>query len=324
MFLDMKKSLLCPVLLSICVLMMGYISLKISRVDAKVVELARPARLFNPKLIESNFAPKKEWEVHISKDHDAFFYVVSQQTFNWLGRGMQAVVFETQDGRYVVKFFQVGRLKDPSSRGVMKNLFSTESEAKRTERLNHREEIFSSSKMCFEELQDETGIVYVHLNKTHDKIHGMKLVDKYGQSHRIRGDDACFVVQKKAKLIIPIFVSLMEQGKVDQAKQRIDQIFDLLLSLARKGFVDGDDALIRNNNIGFTGDRAIYIDTGHIFRTQNLDVRERMKYEFQVRLDPLEHWLNVMYPELGAYYKERRENILAALKKEKADAVAAA
>ena len=303
--------------------MMGYISLKLSRVDAKVVELARPARLFNPKLIESRFSPKKEWDVRISKDHDAFFYVVSQQTFNWLGRGMQAVVFETQDSRYVVKFFQVGRLKDPGARGVMKNLLSGESESKRTERLNHREEIFSSSKMCFEELQDETGIVYVHLNRTRDKIHGMKLVDKYGQSHRIRGDDACFVVQKKAKLVIPLFVSLMEQGNIEQAKQRIDQIFNLLLSLARKGFADGDDALIRNNNIGFTDDRAIYIDTGHLFRAHNLDVRERMNYEFQVRLDPLEHWLNVMYPKLGAYYKESRENILASLQQEKTDTAAA-
>ena len=112
-------------------------------------------------------------------------------------------------------------------------------------------------------------------------------------------------------------VSLMEKGDVDQAKQRIDQIFDLLLSLARKGFADGDDALVRNNNIGFSTDRAIYIDTGHLFRAQNLDVFERMQYEFQVRLDPLEHWFNVMYPVLGEYYSQRREAILTALQQEK-------
>ncbi len=313
----MKRITLSTLLLVFCVLMMGLMALKLSRVDLKVEELARPARLFNPRLIECNFAPRKEWDVHISKDHDAFFYVVSQQTFNWLGRGMQVVVFETQDGRYVVKFFQVGRLKEETPRGFFEDLVSGESESKRQERRNHREELFSSSKMCFEELQDETGIVYVHLNRTRDKIHGMKLVDKYGQSHRIRGDDTCFVVQKKAKYIIPTFITLMEKGDVDGAKHRIDQVFDLLLSLARKGFADGDDALVRNNNIGFAPDRAIYIDTGHIFRTQNLDVYERMMYEFKVRLDPLEHWLNVMYPDLGAYYAERREALLTQLKQEK-------
>lgn len=292
-------------------------TIKVGQLDEKASELARPARLFNPKMIESKFAPRKEWDVRISKDHDAFFYVVSQQTFNWLGRGMQVVVFETQDGRYVVKFFQLSRIKEEPSRGFFKDLFSSESNAKRQERRDHREELFSSSKMCFEELQDETGIVYVHLNRTKDKIHGMKLVDRYGQSHRIRGDDTCFVVQRKAKPVIPTFVSLMEKGDVAGAKARLEQIFDLLLALAHKGYVDGDDALIRNNNIGFSSDRAIYIDTGHIFHAQNLDAYERMQYEFKVRLDPLEHWLNVMYPELGAYYQERREAILAALQEGK-------
>jgi hypothetical protein len=61
-------------------------------------------------------------------------------------------------------------------------------------------------------------------------------------------------------------------------------VIDLLVSLARKGFADGDDALIRNNNIGLQKTQAVYIDTGHIFRAQNLDVLERMRYEFQVRL----------------------------------------
>jgi hypothetical protein len=313
----MKKITVSSVLLILCALMMAILALKLSRIDTKVDELARPARLFTPKLIEAKFAPRKEWDVNVSKDHDAFFYVVSQQTFNWLGRGMQVVVFESQDGRYVVKFFQLGRLKEPESRGFLKNIFSSEPESKRQERRTHREELFTSSKMCFEELQEETGIVYVHLNKTKDKIHGMKLVDKYGQSHRIRGDDTCFIVQKKVKFVIPTFVSLMEKGEVEKAKQRIVQVFDLLLSLARKGFVDGDDALVRNNNIGLATDRAIYIDTGHICRVQNLDVYERMLYEFRVRLDPLEHWLNVMYPDLGAYYAERREAMLDQLKQEK-------
>lgn len=313
----MRKSAFLTGLLLACAVMMGYITLKISRIDDKMGELVRPSRLFNPHMISSNFSYRPEWDVRISKDHDSFFYVVSQQTFNWLGRGMQVVVFETQDERYVVKFFQVNRLKDPDEKGYFARLVSGESKERALDRLNHREEIFSSSKMCFEELQEETGIVYVHLNRTRDKIHGMKLVDKFGQSHRIRGDDTCFIVQKKAKYLIPTFVSLMDKGDIAGAKRRIDQVIDLLLSLARKGFADGDDALIRNNNIGLTKERAVYIDTGHLFRAQNLDVLERMRYEFQVRLDPLEHWLNVMYPDLGDYYRSKRDETLTMLLQEK-------
>lgn len=309
----MKRVIFAIGLGLINLILLCVIFVKASRVDTKIDLVARPARLFHPNNIEAAFEPRPDWEVRMSPDLDRFFYVVSQQTLYWLGRGMQAVVFETQDQKYVVKFFLLGRLREPISRGFFKDLFSKETPEKRQTRLHHREEIFSSSKMCFEELQDETGIVYVHLNRTQDKIKGIKLVDKYGQSHRIRGDDTSFVVQKKAVYIVPTIASLMEQNKVEKARARIDQIFALLLSLANKGFVDGDDALIRNNNIGFTSDRAIYIDTGHLFRAQDLNVAERMQYEFTVRLDPLERWLNVAYPELGEYYRQRRAQIVAQL-----------
>ncbi len=313
----MKKKVLSVGAMVLCASILVYLTVQTIRIDEKLSHIARPSRLFNPKLIESHFLPKKEWDVKITSDHNRFFYVVSQQTLRWLGRGMQAVVFETQDEKYVVKFFQLGRLKEDDSHGVIKSIVSGDSKEKRQERLTHREEIFSSSKMCFEELQDETGIVYVHLNRTKDKIHGVKLVDKNGQSHRIRGDNASFVVQRKAQLLVPTIIAHMESGCLDLAKARIDQILDLLLSMAKKGFVDGDDALIRNNNLGLTENRAIYIDTGHLFRAHNLDVAERMRYEFQIRLDPLEKWLNVMYPELGLYYRSRREEIMATLAQEK-------
>jgi len=298
-------------------LMMAYVTFKIVRIEEKFTLLSRPARLFSPSQIQSKFPPRPEWDVKMSPNHDKFFYILSQQTLNWLGRGMQVIVFETQDGKYVVKFVQLGRMKENSDKGFFQGLLSKENKEKREERLRHREEIFSSSKMAFEELQDETGIIYVHLNRTEDKLRGVKLVDRNGQSHRIRGDDASFVVQKKASCVIPVLTKLMESGDLPGAKQRVNHIFDLLLSLARKGFVDGDDALIRNNNMGFTEDRAIYIDTGHMFKAVNLDVAERMKYEFQVRLDPLEKWLNVMYPVLGEYYREKRNEIMTALCQEK-------
>jgi hypothetical protein len=129
-------------------------------------------------------------------------------------------------------------------------------------------------------------------------------------------------VQKKAKLVIPTIAACMEKGNIELAKARINQIFDLLLSLARKGFIDGDEALIRNNNMGFSEDRAIYIDTGHIYKTNNLNVFERMKFEFQVRLDPLEKWLSVQYPELGDYYHKRRHELLMQLEEEQQEDVA--
>jgi hypothetical protein len=121
------------------------------------------------------------------------------------------------------------------------------------------------------------------------------------------------VIQKKADYVIPTIKALMKEGKVQEAEARINQIFDLLLSLAQKGFLDGDVALMRNNNIGFVQDRAIYIDTGHITRHHNVNIKERMRFEFDVRLAPLHDWLKMRYPVLAQYFTERKEEILASL-----------
>lgn len=284
---------------------------KLINFETKIDQLARPAKLFSVGSIQSTFAPNPLYDVKNSPELDTFFYVVSQQQFNWLGRGAQALAFESQDGRYVLKLFQLARLRSADEAlPFWKRWFSKDAEAKQKERLEHREEIFSSSKQCFEELQDETGIVYVHLNRTDNKIKGIKLVDRFGQSHRIRGDDACFVVQKKAQYLIPTITQLMDAGQVDQAKARVSQLLDLLFVMAKKGFVDNDDALIRNNNIGFTKDRAVYIDTGHLVKDQTLDIANRMRYEFRVRLDPFEKWLDWTYPEVASYFRLCKTQIL--------------
>lgn len=288
-----------------------YIAGKIVYIDQKLAQIARPAKLFSISNIQSTFPNQKEWEVNISPELDTFFYVVSQQQFNWLGRGAQALAFESQDGRYVLKLFQVGRMKTSANKPFYKSWFSSETEEKKAQRLQHREEIFTSSKLCFEELQEETGIVYVHLNRTKDKIKGVKLVDRFGQSHRIRGDDACFVLQKKAACVIPELVRLIDKGEIETAKERVDQVIDLLHTMAKKGVIDNDDALIRNNNLGFTKDRAIYIDTGHLVKHTHINVGERMRYEFNVRLDPLEKWLNWTSPEVAEHYRDTRDTLLA-------------
>ncbi len=309
-----SKTLSLVIVGGACALMLVFLVVKGQMIDKKLEQLARPSRLFNLKYIESNMDSRGDWEVRLSPDHDRFFYVVSQQALCWIGKGENSYIFGTTDGKYVVKFIHLASM--PSQlHGFFAKLFVKNE--KRRLRVNKFEDLFMSSRVSFDELQSETGVIYVHLNRTKAKIHGLKLIDSYGQSQRVCGDDTCFVMQKKALPLIPLLTDLMDEGQIDEAKVRVDQVFDLLLSLARKGFVDGDDGLISNNNIGFTDDRAIYLDTWHFFRAKNLDVKERMRYETQLRLAPLERWLKATYPELGAYYIQKRDQVMASLTAER-------
>ena len=305
----------------VCAGLLVFLVVKGQIIDRKLEQIARPSRLFNLHLIESQLETRAEWDAKISPDHDKFFYVVSQQALEWVGRGANSFIFSTGDDRYVVKFLPAGAPPASEARGLFKKLFGKKTLSRKA--LAKLEDSCLSSRLCFDELRDETGLVYVHLNRTRAQIHGLKLIDSYGQSQRACGDDTCFVVQQKAKPLIPTLTALMEAEDLQAAEQRIDQVFDLLIALARKGYVDGDEGLIPNNNIGFVNGRAIYLDTFHFFRAKSLDVLERMRYECQLRLRPLEAWLLASYPQLGAYYLQKRDAVVSQLAAEKANKEAA-
>ena len=282
--------------------------IKLQRIDERVSLIARPSKKFGSAQFINTFAYNPEWDVPCPPETIQFVNMLSQQPFYFLGRGFQATAFISQDGDYVIKFFHQARLREKSfGEDPIAFLFRNDNH----ERNSSRDEVFLSSKMSYQELQEESGIIYVHLNRTENLIKGIKIHDAAGQSYRFQGDETSFVVQKKAEYVLPVIKSLMQQQKVEEAKQRIDQIFDLLLALAKKGFVDGDVALMRNNNIGFVKDRAIYIDTGHITKHSDLNVKERMRFECEVRLAPFYDWLKIRYPELATHFSEKKIEILS-------------
>lgn len=297
-----------------CFAMLAFITIKVERMNDKMSLIVKPAKRFSLSQIINQYPFNPDWEVKTPPETIDFVNMITQQTFKWIGKGFQVSAFVSEDGDYVLKFFHQGRLQDVAFlHNPINYLFSTEYKNELQQRKAHREEIFSSSKMAYEEFPEESGILYVHLNRTNDLIKGIKLIDLNGVQHRIRGDETSFVLQKRATYVLPTLKSLMKQGKVDEAKVRIDQIFDLILTMAKKGFLDGDHALMRNNNIGFVNDRAVYIDTGHVTRHQNVNLVERMTYEFDVRLAPLHAWLKVRHPELAAHYELRKNALMSTL-----------
>jgi len=290
--------------------LLTYNTVKLHRLEERMGLLVKPSKKFSVNQVLNKFPYNPNWEVTCAPETAEFVNMLTQQPFYYLGKGFQATAFASQDGEYVIKFFHQSRLRDKTFTEDPIGYFSKE---KVGEKQAHREEIFSSSKMAFEEFPEEAGFIYVHLNRTNNLIKGIKLFDFMGQAHRVKGDDTSFIVQKRAEYIVPVMKGLIKSGNMDGAKARLNQIFDLLLSLTKKGFIDGDTALIRNNNIGFAKDGAIYIDTGHITRQPDVNIRERMQFEFDVRLAPLHDWLKFVSPELAAYFKERQEEILESI-----------
>jgi hypothetical protein len=259
---------------------------------------------FTLEKIKSDLPYNKSWD---TKAHpNANLSLVFSQPFSYLGRGFQCYAFVSQDGKYVLKFLRHQRLRNSYFLESLPNLSFIEAyrEKGRKKRTLRLETLFTSLKIAYEKIPQETGIIYLHLNKTKKKLPQLAVIDKCNNKFRIDLDDMEFVVQKKALLVKPTISQCMNGGDIEGAKRRIDQIFALLTECAAKGVADQDRALIKKDNIGFLEDRAIYIDLGTFFLQDPEVCKKRLADDFK-RLRPLYKWLVATYPELAVYMEEK-------------------
>lgn len=205
---------------------------------------------------------------------------VLNQRFHYLGKGAQCYVFESQDKQYVIKLF---RYDQPNS-------------AKKVERL------FNACKLAYDEMREETGLVYIHLNPTELGLPTLLAIDAVGRRYRFNLDKMRFAVQKKADVIR----DALERSKQNpsEMRQRIDAFFALLQKRIDKKIVNNDSNMTRN--FGFLGEEAVEIDFGSYHRNVDLDSRQELG-RFS---NALRHWLAKHAPEWVDYCDEKSNSMV--------------
>jgi hypothetical protein len=188
------------------------------------------------------------------------------QKYTYLSYGGQMTVFESEDHRYVMKFF--------NPRSVIKEgWFHEWSKLKRMnslkwiiythfQRETRLQKYFKRYEMAFKDLREETGVVYVHLDPTTCLSQNLEIVDREGKSHRLSLDNYPFVLQKKVELTMTHIGRLLGEGKTEQARAAVKQIYDLFYSRAKKGYTDRLQTL--HKNYGFIDGHAVQLDVGRI------------------------------------------------------------
>ena len=229
--------------------------------------------------------------------------ILSSQKFKYLGHGFQCYAFESEDGLYVLKFFRYQRLRLPHFIEKLPSFpFLDEWRKERHISLGHRREcLLRSCKTSWELAKRETALLFVHLNQTTGLFETATIIDPLGEEHSLRMDNYQFMLQRKALHIKPEFERLMASGKLEEAKERINQIFELLLDCSRKSIQDMDGALIRKNNLGFLGNRAIYIDGGKLVYRETIRSKKYFEKDMK-RLNPLRKWFLENYPVLATHF----------------------
>lgn len=249
--------------------------------------------------ITSTRAYDPRWETKTLSQHEKqSIQVILDQQFNYLGKGCQSYVFLSSDGNYVIKFFKYQRFRIQPWIDLFSFVPAVDSYrlGKIDKKRNKLEGFFGSWKLAFNELQPETGLLYVHLNKSNDLNKQLVIYDKMGFEHHVDLDQMEFLLQRKAIMLCPYIDELMAKGDVEEAKLLLSRILSRVLSEYQRGLGDNDHALMQNT--GVLDGYPIHIDVGQFVKDEKFKDPQVYKQEIFNKTYKFRIWLRKRYPEL--------------------------
>jgi hypothetical protein len=239
---------------------------------------------------------------------------ILNQSYNYVGKGAQSYVFASEDGKYVIKFFKFRHLRPSWIIDALPEWnFLKEYREKVRERKNRLiMVVFSGYKLAYDELRSESGIVYLHLNKSQHLDRKLTVYDKLGLKWEIDLDDIVFVIQEKAKTTRSVLQEALKKNNLALVKTRISQIFDLYMLEYSMGIYDIDHGVLHNT--GFVGDKAIHLDVGRLTKDDKMKLRQYYKPDLIQIAGKFEIWFRrdheKVYPEMKVFLEEKISKIL--------------
>lgn len=253
---------------------------------------------FSPKKVQSSFSHAFAASIPpLNEEQKEEIRQVLSQEFHYLASGAECYCFCSQDRKYVLKFFKMKHLtpkwwlKYLSFPGLEKYRFR-----KYERRLLKGQTLFQNYKNAYENQREETGLIYLHLNK--EKIFDIntKIIDRCQKIHYFNLNNFEFILQKKACLLGDYLQQLMSQNKKEGAVQAVRTFFDYIIKQARNGFGDQDSGIF--HNYGFIGDQVIHFDIGRIEYSENNKQLENIQKEVIRVGNKLEKWMQIHQPGL--------------------------
>jgi hypothetical protein len=219
------------------------------------------------------------------------------QKFFYLAKGAQCHVFVSEDQKYVIKFFRHHHMRPPSWIALIPSTFETFRKKKENRKWGKLHKDFNSYHLAFTQLKEQTGLIFLHLNKSSHLKHQLTIVDKIGIEQKIDLDQMEFILQKRADLVYPAIDHWMQKNNTTSAEDALSNLVSLLHLRLKKGLFDKDPDL--NTNFGFIGTQAVQIDIGR-FKKATEPMTPKQEKDTIIRItDNLKQYLDSHYPELS-------------------------
>ncbi len=222
---------------------------------------------------------------------------VLSQTFHYLDKGRQCFVFESADGKHVLKLFNQNYLKCPWYAFLL-----PKEKMKRAQRRFFYEQ---SYKIAFHEFGEE--ILYLHLGPSDSSLPCVTLIDKGSRTHHLDLNITSFVLQKKG---IPFYEALQvihEQEGLPGLKREIDGFLNAIALRISKQIADDDQDV--EHNWGYVDGHLFHLDPGRLYYDSHLQEADRLRKEWHSATYKFHRWLKREYPEAAHFLEARLSNL---------------
>lgn len=258
--------------------------------------------------IISNLPNEPRWEVPpLSDEEMTRINTLLDQPFTFLGAGGWCYAFLGQDKKTVIKFFKHSHLYPQN---LLRNFTFSKLLMKSTDYLPYYFQPFNftSCTLLYTRLKEQSGIQYLHLNKTENLHPAITLYDNIGVRYTLDLNQTEFVVQDRAELIFPHIQKLVKKNDIAGAQKAIDDMLHCILTFYKNGVRDADHAL--RNNFGYVGDRPVSIDLSSWVPDENIKIPGNYKKELVIKTRRLNRWLTKYHPDLCDYLENRLCDII--------------
>ena len=209
------------------------------------------------------------------------------QPYRYLGKGRQAFVFASLDGRWVLKFFNQKYHQMP--------FYAAWIEKERLKRERRKQFYLQSYQIAINALKEETGLFYLHFGPSSEFLPTVCLTDPIGRERLVDLNQIPFVLQKKAEPFYPMLDGdLLESG--------IRQFVSLIGKRIAKNIADSDHDV--EHNFGIYEGKVVHIDPGRLHVDEHLQEPERLRHEWWSATHRFRKWLEQKHPGSIAFFDE--------------------
>jgi hypothetical protein len=220
---------------------------------------------------------------------------ILRQPFYFLQKGLQCYVFVSEDNKYVLKLFRWKELEPSGFSRILPRSWIQDTVLKKQKK---KELDFASYQIAWDSLKEETGLVFLHLDKTQGLDLSLCLYDPILVRHIIPADDIEFIVQKKVDPFLPYFEK--NQKCPENLYPFFSQLALLLKSRVQKGISDSDISL--QYNMGICEGLPVLFDIGNLTKIEMQTQSHQKQLEYEARL--VLQWLAEKKPELEIFFRQ--------------------